>query len=187
MSAFVVYLFCLGGGAIFVLGSAVAGHLFGGGDGHVDGSHGHASTGADGSDSPGISAFSPTVIAAFITAFGGLGIIFSQFPATKDPIYSAPLAGAGAFVLAGILLWLMRQLFSKSESSSESQVATLAGMAATVISPIPENGMGEIAYVQAGTRYTAPAREEHGQAVASGRAVTITRVVAGQFYVLAAQ
>ena len=187
MSAFLVYLFCLTVGAVFVLGCALAGHLFGGGDGHVGGSHGHASTGTDGSDSPGVSAFSPTIIAAFVTAFGGLGIIFSQIQATKDPFLSAPLAAVGAVLLAGILLWAMRLLFSKSESSSESKVASLAGMAATVISPIPENGVGEIAYVQAGTRYTAPAREEHGQALASGRAITITRVVAGQFYVQAAQ
>ena len=40
-----------------------------------------------------------------------------------------------------------------------------------------------IAYVQSGTRYTAPAREETGQPVANGLAVKVTRVVGSQFYV----
>jgi len=183
MSALLVYLFCLVVGAAFVLGGALFGHLFGGGDGHVVGSGGHAEAGADGSDSPGVSMFSPTIMASFATAFGGLGVIFSQFEKTKPVFISAPLAAAGAVLMAGLLLWVMRQVFSHSEASSESHVSTLAGMSASVISPIPENGVGEIAYVQAGTRYTAPARTEQGEPVPSGRAVIITRIVAGQFFV----
>ncbi|MCX8157630.1 MAG: hypothetical protein N3J91_14480, partial [Verrucomicrobiae bacterium] len=42
---------------------------------------------------------------------------------------------------------------------------------------------GEIAYIQAGTRYNAPARTEDGQAVAAGQLVRIKRVVGTQFYV----
>jgi hypothetical protein len=55
---------------------------------------------------------------------------------------------------------------------------------ATVITPIPQSGMGEIAYVQSGTRYTAPARTETGAAVPSGGTVKINRVVGTQFYVV---
>jgi hypothetical protein len=40
--------------------------------------------------------------------------------------------------------------------------------------------------VQGGTRYTAPAREENGAHVPSGRAVKITRIIGSQFYVIAA-
>jgi membrane-bound ClpP family serine protease len=56
-------------------------------------------------------------------------------------------------------------------------------MTATVITPIPANGMGEIAYVQAGSRYSAPARDDRGAPVASGQTVRIVRVVGSQFYV----
>jgi membrane protein implicated in regulation of membrane protease activity len=132
---------------------------------------------------PGVSALSPTVIASFVTAFGGLGMILNQIPATKPPFISGPLSLIGGFGIAGTVLWLLRQLFKRTQSSSESRVGTLVGLTATIITPIPENGVGEIAYVQAGTRYTAPAREEHGAPVPSGRAVQITRVVAAQFYV----
>src|SRR5437773_8897457 len=184
---FTIYLICLGVGFVFTLFSALFGHGFGHGghDGHVDGSSGHAQAGVDASDMPGASALSPTVIASFVTAFGGLGVIFSEIPATKNAWISAPLAILGGLLIAFSVLWLLRQLFSKTQSSSESKVSSLVGQPATIITPIPENGVGEIAYVQAGTRYTAPAREEKGVAVANGRPVQITRIVAAQFYVKA--
>ena len=182
---FAIYLICLGVGFVFTLFSAIFGHVFGHGghEGHVDGSGGHAEAGVDASDMPGVSAFSPTIIASFITAFGGFGVIFHQIPATHSPWLSAPLAVfSGLFIAAGVL-WLLRQLFSKTQSSSESKVGSLVGQLATIITPIPEHGVGEIAYVQAGTRYSAPAREEHGAPVPSGRPVKITRIVGTQFYV----
>lgn len=183
--ALLIYIICLGVGLVFTLISALFGHFFGGGhEGHLDGSGGHAEAGVDSSDMPGVSALSPTIIASFITAFGGFGIILSQFAATRAPIISGPLSVLGGLVIAGCVLWLMRQLFSHTQSSSESKVASLAGQTATIITPISATGVGEIAYVQGGTRYTAPARLEGGAAaVANGRLVRITRVVGSQFYV----
>ena len=181
----IVYIICLGVGLVFTLLSAFFGHIFGGGhEGHVGGSGGHAEAGVDSSDMPGVSVLSPTIIASFITAFGGIGIILSQFNPTKPPIISAPLAVLGGFLIAGCVFWLLRLLFSHTQSSSESKVASLAGMTATIISPIPVNGVGEIAYVQGGSRYTAAARLEKGDtALGNGKLVRITRVVGSQFYV----
>jgi membrane protein implicated in regulation of membrane protease activity len=178
-----VYLICLGVGVLFTVISSVMGHTFGGHDGDVVGSGGHAEAGADSSDGPGVSALSPTIIATFITAFGGLGVIFKQIPATQSTLMSAPLSVVGAFLVASGILTMLRALFKRTQSSSESKIATLAGMEATVLSNIPENGVGEIAYVQAGSRYTAPAREETGRAVPTGRSVKITRVTGTQFFV----
>src|ERR1700745_2276169 len=94
---FFIYLVCLGVGLVFTLLTLVFGHAFGGGhDAHVDGSGGHAEAGADASDMPGVSIFSPTVITTFITAFGGYGIILRQIPGTSSPLISAPLAAVGA-------------------------------------------------------------------------------------------
>ncbi len=187
MDAFLVYLICFGVGLLFTICTALFGHIFGGDghDGHVDGSGGHAEAGVDASDMPGVSVLSPTVVASFITAFGGIGMILHQIPATRPVFISGPLSLLGGFGIAGGVLWMLRQLFRRTQSSSESKVASLVGQVATVITPIPESGVGEIAYVQAGTRYTAPVREEHGVAVANGRPVKITRVVAGQFFVIA--
>ena len=183
MTVYAIYLFCLVVGLVFTLLSALLGHFFGGHGDHVGGSMGHAGAGADSSDMPGISIFSPTIIAAFITAFGGFGIIFTEIPTTKQPIISAPLAIVTAFIVAGCLYKLLALLFSHTQGSSESHVAALIGTVANVITPIPENGVGEIAYVVSGTRYTAPARGENGAAIAGGQPVKIKRVVGTQFYV----
>lgn len=178
-----IYMICLVVGLVFTLISVVVGHFFGGHGEHVGGSGGHAEAGADASDMPGISIFSPTIIASFVTAFGGFGLIFTQFPATSKTVISAPLSIFCAFLVAAVLYKFLGMVFRHTQSSSESHVATLAGTDASVVSPIPENGVGEIAYVVGGTRYTAPARAESGAAIANGKLVKITRVVGTQFYV----
>jgi membrane protein implicated in regulation of membrane protease activity len=185
MTAFTIYLFCLVIGLVFTLLSVMVGHFFGHGD-HVSGSGGHAEAGADSSDMPGISIFSPTVIASFITAFGGFGIIFTEIPATEKAFVSAPLSIFTAAVIAGGLYKFLSAIFSHTQGSSESHVAALVGTDASVVSPIPANGVGEIAYVVGGSRYTAPARVEGGAAIAAGQSVKIKRIVGTQFYVEAA-
>ncbi len=183
MTAYSIYLFCLVVGLVFTLFTVTLGHFFGGHADHVGGSGGHAEAGADNSDMPGMSIFSPTIIATFITAFGGFGIIFTEIPATSKTLVSAPLSIVSAAIVAGILYKCLGFLFKHTQGSSESHIAALVGTDANVISPIPENGVGEIAYVVRGTRYTAPARVETGLAVANGKLVKITRVIGTQFYV----
>ena len=178
-----IYGICLVVGLTFTIISVLAGHFFGGHDTHVAGSGGHAEAGADVSDQPGISIFSPTIMASFVTAFGGFGLIFTQFPKTSAAAVSAPLSLLGGLAIAGLLLVFLRAVFTHTQGSSESRVAALAGTTANVITPIPDNGVGEIAYVVGGTRYTAPARAENGKAVANGATVKIIRVVGNQFYV----
>jgi membrane protein implicated in regulation of membrane protease activity len=179
-----VYLVCFGVGLLFAIVSAFMGHLFGGHDVHTDiGTGGHAEAGFQDTGMPGLSLFSPTAITAFLTAFGGLGLVFSKIEATRSPWISAPLALLGALIIAGAVIWLFGSVFYKAAGSSESRVGTLVGMTATVITPIPANGMGEIAYVQGGTRYSAPARDERGAPVANGQTVKIVRIVGSQFYV----
>jgi membrane protein implicated in regulation of membrane protease activity len=181
---FFIYLICLGVGLVFTLLTAFFGHLLGGGhDAHVGGSGGHAEAGGDTSDMPGVSIFSPTVVTTFVTAFGGFGIIFHEIPATHKVLISAPLSAICAVGTAGTVLMLLRQLFRSTQSSSESKISELAGTFGHIITPIPEKGVGEVAYVQGGSRYTAPAREESGMPVAAGAEVKIVRIVGSQFYV----
>ena len=66
-----IYTVCLAVGLLFTIISAAIGHFFGGTDGHADiGTGGHAEAGFDHTGMPGISFFSPTVLASFVTAFG---------------------------------------------------------------------------------------------------------------------
>jgi membrane protein implicated in regulation of membrane protease activity len=161
--------------------SAVAGHLFGGHD-SID-AGGHAESGLSHTGEPGISFFSPTVLASFITAFGAFGLILSKIEATSSPWINAPISLVGGLVVALLVLWLFNTMFSKTQSSSESRVGTLIGQTAAIVTPIPENGVGEISYTQAGSRYTAPARTEKSGTIAAGKTVKITRIVGTQFYV----
>ena len=180
----IIYGICLVTGLIFTLVSVTFGHFFGH-SGHVVGSGGHVEAGADSSDAPGISLFSPTIIASFITAFGGFGLVFTQFHSTSPAEISAPLSLVGGLAVAGAMYAFLSMVFRHTQGSSESRVARLIGTEANVITPIPANGVGEIAYVVGDTRYTAPARTESGAAVANGQTIKITRIVGSQFYVQA--
>ena len=178
------YAVCLITGLLFTVVSALAGHVFhAGGDGHGIGTGGHAEAGFDNAGIPGISFFSPVVLASFVTAFGGFGILFTDIKPTANVWISAPLSIACALCVAFGVLALFNTIFSKSQSSSEARVGAMVGQTASLLSPIPEHGVGEIAYVQGSTRYTAPARSESGAAIGVGEPVRITRVAGTQFYV----
>jgi membrane protein implicated in regulation of membrane protease activity len=181
-----IYATCLVLGLMFTIISAFLGHFFGGHDGGVSGdvgTGGHAEAGFDNSGVPCISFFSPTVLASFVTAFGACGMILQSIPATRSHWVSAPLAAVAGGLIASLVFWLFNTMFKKTESSSESRVASLVGQASSIITPIPENGVGEIAYVQGGTRYTAPARTIDGRPVGAGKSVRITRISGTQFFV----
>lgn len=180
----IIYAICLVLGLMFTLISAFLGHFFGGHD--SVGTGGHADAGFDSDGVPGITFLSPTVLASFITAFGAFGLVFSEVKATSSVWINAPISFVGGLAVALFVLWVVNSIFRKTQSSSEGRVAELIGQTAAIVSPIPANGVGEISYVQSGSRYTAPARDEKGGAIANGQTVKITRIVGTQFYVEAA-
>jgi membrane protein implicated in regulation of membrane protease activity len=184
------YVICMGFGLVFIIICLVLGQFAGGTDAHVGGdmgsdvgTGGHAESGFDHSGVPGLSFSNPMIIATFVAAFGGFGTVLSSIEATKSVWISAPASAAGAMSIAYAVLMLINRFLNKVQGSSEGQVARLVGQEANIITPIPENGVGEISYTQGGTRYSAPARTAAGTAVAAGRLVKITRVVGSQFYV----
>ena len=180
----IIYIVCLSLGLLFTIITAVAGHLFGGHDAQPDvGTGGHAEAGYDHSGVPGISFFSPTVLACFVTAFGACGLILTRIEATRSVWVSAPISAAAVVLIAFGAFLLFNWMFKQTQSSSESHVSSLLGQTASIITPIPADGVGEIAYVQGGSRYTAPARTESGTPVPAGKPVRITRIVGTQYYV----
>ena len=177
----IIYTICLVFGLMFTIASAFLGHLFGSHD--AVGTGGHADAGFSSDGVPGITFFSPTVLASFLTAFGAFGLILGKIPVTSSVWLNAPLSFVSALVVAFGVLWLMNLIFRKTQGSSEARVGQLVGVTAALASPIPENGVGEISYVFGGARYSAPARSENGHAIASGKAVKITRIVGTQYFV----
>lgn len=186
MDAFSIYLICFGVGLLFTIVSALTSHVFGGhdaaGDAHGGHAQGHAEAGGGAGDMPDFAPLSPTTIATFITAFGGFGMALSKFEPTSSPWISGPIAALAALGVAFLVFLAFRAVFSKTQGSSEGRVSELAGTFATVITPIPPDGVGEIAYVQGGTRYSAPARSDGGP-IANGATVKIVRIVGTQFFV----
>ncbi|MSR65735.1 MAG: hypothetical protein EXS18_08160 [Verrucomicrobiae bacterium] len=193
---FSVYAICFGIGLVFALISAVTAGVFGGhhgldhhvdsggADHGVDAAGGHQATpDATGGHMPEFSPVSPVTIFTFITCFGGAGMILSRIDATNHAFAHLPLSLLAGFGGAAIVFAIFSKVFSATQSSSEARVAGLIGHVATVVTPIPENGPGEIAYVVGGSRYNAPAREDSGQSVPTGAEVKITRVVGGSYYV----
>jgi membrane-bound ClpP family serine protease len=174
MSVGIVYFlsFVIGLGYAIVVG--LAGHLFGGGDGHDI----HMDVGTDLPISP----LSPTVLATFLTGFGGGGLLANS--------YFQLSVGKGVLValLTGVLLscgtfGVLTILFRNTQAGSEYSIDQMVGRVVQIITPIPENGTGEVALVVKGTRVIGPARTEDGKAIARNTPVEIVRVVGNVYYV----
>ncbi len=145
-----------------------------GGDGHVEVGIGDTF--------PGLSPWSPTVISAFVSTFGGVGYLSLIEWQAGVPL--SVLAGIiGGFAFSFFVFWGMNKIFDAVQSSSEVRVSELKGRKAEIITPIPKGGVGEISYVAEGTRLSAPARSVSGKAVARGATVKIVRITRTIYYV----
>ena len=169
----------------FILSSLghFGGHLTGM-DTHGIDSGGHDTSGHASSDSSdaNISPVSPITIAMFITAFGGVGFIFQQIPG-GSLMLSLPLAFISGFVIAGAAFYILYRLFKATQANSNYSRESLLGLEAEVITSIPSDGLGEIAYMTRGSRSNAPARSEEHNPIPTHSVVRMTRIVGNIFYV----
>jgi membrane protein implicated in regulation of membrane protease activity len=69
------------------------------------------------------------------------------------------------------------------QGSSAIQLNTITGKKAEIITPIPKNGLGQVAFVTRGTRTTWSARSSDGEPIPSGTIVTINAVTGNTFLV----
>jgi membrane protein implicated in regulation of membrane protease activity len=125
---------------------------------------------------------STLAIASFISSFGAFGLI------------AVTLFGAGAIaslftaLFGGVVLGIAGQVFFlyvlSPTISSEVRQTKLIGMVAEITTPIPVNGVGQIAFVAEGSRVTYSARAtEESLAVERGTPVRIERIIGGMAYV----
>jgi membrane-bound ClpP family serine protease len=82
---------------------------------------------------------------------------------------------------------MLTLLFRSTQAGSEFSFEDMVGRVVQVVTPIPENGTGEIALIAKGTRINSAARSIDGKAVPRNTAVTIVQVVGNVFYVRTAQ
>lgn len=126
-----------------------------------------------------VSPISPITISSFITAFGAVGVITRQMFGASGPV-SLVAAAVGGFVVAGAMFLFYSKFLIGSQGSSEVRIHQLVGLIGEVITPISENGVGEIAVVAQGARVTYPARSSTGAAIERGALAQIDRMMGTQ-------
>jgi membrane protein implicated in regulation of membrane protease activity len=123
----------------------------------------------------GLPSISPMSIASFVTAFGAFGIISSQLFGASTMV--SLLAAVGGGLVVGIIAQLIFiYVFSPQISSTRTKL-DIIGTTAEVITPIPENGVGQIALVSRGSRVTYSARTKSGQSFKQGDLVRVVELV----------
>jgi membrane protein implicated in regulation of membrane protease activity len=144
-------------------------HLF-----HGHAGHAHAT--------PGASPFNFATLTAFLAWFGGAGYLLTQY----GGLWAVPalvLAVLTGLVGAALMfLFMVKVVWSPHENLNPDDYEVV-GLLGVVSSSIREGGTGEILFPQAGTRRTAGARSENGQAIKRGVEVVITQYKNGLVYV----
>ena len=119
-------------------------------------------------------------VTAFLTWFGGGGLLLEQLTS-----FVAPLIYAGATVLGvsgGALINSAINALARRETTTAQPLSMIGVIGKTVV-PIRVGGTGEIVFTHAGTRRVAGARSDCGRAIDKGTEVIVTRYEKGIAYV----
>lgn len=138
---------------------------------HLPGSA-HIDVGTPDGHQVSLLSLSPITIAAFVTSFGGIGLI-GTLGFNWSGTTSVVVAVVGSAIVAIISHFAFFYLFIAPQSSSTQTEMDILEHIAEVTAPIPGNSVGEIAYVSMGGRHTATARSEDGTDIPRGAIVTI--------------
>lgn len=183
-------------GCLFIVVSAIFGNTADGGDGDGDTATGdaHQTYGVSGDGHGDVSAgsghgaafhfpfFSPLALATLLASIGAWGLI-AKFGFKAGDGLSLIIAVPAAFGTAYAITYVGFRLVSSSRGSSQIRVGDLVGVDGEVITPIPAGGIGEVAAIVNGERFTSAARELEGRAVARGAMVKVVRMAGGTIIV----
>lgn len=163
MNLIVLFAIIGGVGFVFLLASLVLGDIF-----EMFGAH--ADLGGDGHD---FGLFDSRVIAVFITAFGGFGLIgaWSGFGA----VASSLIGLVGGVIFGGIVSAFGRFLIGQQSSSSVSD-ADLVGKIAQVTVTIKPGELGQITTRIGDERVEKLARTSGGEAIVTGSIVKVAAI-----------
>ncbi len=138
--------------------------------GHLDGGHLHPISG--------------TTIATFVTGFGAGGVV-AHYSLGWPLAGSLGAAVGGGLALAALAFVVLELVFRQTQAGSEFAAEDVVGREAEVITPIPEGGLGEVAYIVRGQREQGAARAVDGTAIARGALVVVDKVMGSTLYVRA--
>ena len=181
-------------------GGEVAGHDIGADVGHggdLGGGHdvvaGHDITASDVgghipgdiSTEPAVSPFSPQVMSMILISFGATGIICHE-GFQMETLSIIPSGAAGVVMGVGTYL-LFYLVIRKIQGSSSPTLGETVGVEAEAMTPIPNDGVGEIAYIVRGARFTARAKSMAPETISNHSAVKIVKWVGSTAYVRPAE
>jgi len=125
-----------------------------------------------------LSPLSMPVLSTCMVFFGGTGLFLQRtLPVPVPSIIAVPIAGASGFVFATLAFLAINAFMKRAQGTSHISASQLAGVEAEVITPIPAEGLGEIAYSTPTGRASCPARSEEGVLIPKNSMVSIVRVV----------
>jgi len=133
--------------------------------------------------SPTLSPLSPTVLAVFVTSFGGFGYLALIAFGSDKPYVHVPIAALSGFVLGLGTFILFNKIFDAIAATSHYSRSQLVGLTAEVLVTIPEDGVGEISFVAGSAQESNSARSDEGKTHPAHSTVIITRVAGGTAYV----
>lgn len=125
-----------------------------------------------------VPSLSPITIASFVTAFGAFGLIsMGLFEASSRT--SLIWAVVGGLIIAVIAHFAFGYFLIAPQGSSEVRLIDVIGSSAEVITPIPGDSVGEVAFIAQGGRITYTAKSATSTAIPRGTTVIIEKIVGG--------
>lgn len=146
-------------------------NIDGGFDTHIDA---HANCGS------GVSPLKPSVIASFLTVFGGTGLLMIR---RYDWIFSLISAGLLGMLVAYLIFRFIIVPLNKSQNTSAVEKQSLIGHNAVVSEFIPQGGYGKITYYAMGNTYSSPAKSESGEPINKKDNVEIVYIEKNTYFV----
>jgi membrane protein implicated in regulation of membrane protease activity len=178
------YFGMLAGGLIFALGTLLLSGLGGDGDG---GDADSGDVGGDGGDGDGaggdLRLFSPVTLATFMAVFGAVGLICTV-GLELDARLSLLIAGLSAVVISLAVAALYGRLLVALHGSTTIREVDMAGVPATVTTPIPADGLGEVLFEISNERLSRPARSADNTPVPRGATVVIEKAAGGNVVIV---
>jgi len=166
-----VYIICFWVGLLVTVLSSLGGlsgrstHLHWG---HVFGGHVHG----------GPSPVNLSTVMTFLTVFGGIGFMFTKLGDLGGVIVLLIALACGG-VIAWLLFLLVSRILLRGEQVMDDSDYDLTGQVGQVSVPIPENSVGEVKYVLAGTTRAIGARSRDARPLPKNTRVVIRAVDRG--------
>lgn len=127
-----------------------------------------------------VSPLKPACIAAFITVFGGSGILLLPY---FGNLLSLMLAGLIGLIVAFLLYRFVIVPLHKAQNTSAVEKQSLIGSNARVTEKIPQGQFGKITYFVNGNTYSAPAKSDDGNEIARNSDVEIVHIDRNTYFV----